>query len=130
LFAVGEVNGSLGINGKHGLDGMFLGPAIISGRLAAQSIVAATAAQTKVPEIPPAAHTRDVGDWQATLTSKDLEALLSIPRDGYWHFQVSHQLVLERNYECTSCHSAQLPFSGVSDRASRLLQTEVCTTCH
>ena len=130
LFAVGEVNGSLGINGKHGLDGMFLGPAIISGRLAAQSIVAATAAQTKVPEIPPAAHTRDVGDWQATLTSKDLEALLSIPRDGYWHFQVSHQLVLERNYECTSCHSAQLPFSSVSDRASRLLQTEVCTTCH
>jgi len=130
LFAVGEVNGSLGINGKHGLDGMFLGPAIISGRLAAQSIVAATATQAKVPEIPPAAHTRDVGDWQATLTSKDLEALLSIPRDGYWHFQVSHQLVLERNYECTSCHSAQLPFSGVSDRASRLLQTEVCTTCH
>jgi len=130
LFAVGEVNGSLGINGKHGLDGMFLGPAIISGRLAAQSIVAATATQAKVPEIPPAAHTRDVGDWQATLTSKDLEALLSIPRDGYWHFQVSHQLVLERNYECTSCHSAQLPFSSVSDRASRLLQTEVCTTCH
>ena len=130
LFAVGEVNGSLGINGKHGLDGMFLGPAIISGRLAAQSIVAATATQAKVPEIPPAAHTRDVGEWQATLTSKDLEALLSISRDGYWHFQVSHQLVLERNYECTSCHSAQLPFSSVSDRASRLLQTEVCTTCH
>jgi predicted oxidoreductase len=130
LYAVGELNGSLGINGMFGLDGMFLGPAILSGRVAAQSIVAATATQTKVAEIPPAEHSRDAGEWQATLTSDGLEALLSIQRDGYWHFQVSHQLALERNYECTSCHSAQLPFASVSDRASRLLQTEVCTTCH
>jgi predicted oxidoreductase len=130
LYAVGELNGSLGINGMFGLDGMFLGPAILSGRVAAQSIVAATATQTKVAEIPPAEHSRDAGEWQATLTSDGLEALLSIQRDGYWHFQVSHQLALERNYECTSCHSAQLPFAPVSDRASRLLQTEVCTTCH
>ena len=130
LYAVGELNGSLGINGQHGLDGMFLGPAIITGRLAAQSIVAATDVQTRAPEILPAEQTREVGEWQAMLTSKDLKALLSIPRDGYWHFQVSHQLVVERNYDCTSCHSAQLPFAPVIDRESRRLQTEVCTTCH
>ena len=130
LYAVGELNGSLGINGKHGLDGMFLGPAILSGRVAAQSIVAATAAQTKVPEILPAEHSRDVGEWQATMKAEHLEAMLSKPRDGYWHFQVSHELVLERGYQCASCHSSQLPLSMVSDRASRLLQTEICTICH
>lgn len=130
LYAVGELNGSLGINGMYGLDGMFLGPAILSGRVAGQSIVAATTKQTKAPEIPPAGHSADVGEWQATMTAENLELSLAAPRDGYWHFQVSHQLVLERNYECTSCHSAQLPLAPVSDRASRLLQTEVCTTCH
>ena len=33
MYAVGELNGSVGINGKHGLDGMFLGPAILTGRI-------------------------------------------------------------------------------------------------
>lgn len=130
LYAVGELNGSLGINGKHGLDGMFLGPAILSGRIAAQSIVAATATQTRVPEVLPAEHSRDIGGWQATMKAEHLEAMLSKPRDGYWHFHVSHELVLERNYECTSCHSAQLPFAPVRNIEGRLLQTEVCTTCH
>lgn len=130
LYAVGELNGSLGINGMFGLDGMFLGPAILSGRVAAQSIVAATTARTNVPEIAPVEPSRNVGEWQPTLTSEGLEAMLAMQRDGYWHFQVSHQLVLERNYECTDCHSAQLPFAPVNDHASRLLQTEVCATCH
>ena len=130
LYAVGELNGSLGINGKHGLDGMFLGPAILSGRLAGQSIAAATSMVKNDPDYSSLEHAQDIGDWQETLTSKDLEALLRKPRDGYWHFQVSHRLVLERSYSCASCHSAQLPFSTVNDRASRLLQTRVCTTCH
>jgi len=130
LYAVGELNGSLGINGQHGLDGMFLGPAILSGRLAGQSIAAATSAVKKKPEVLSTERQQNVGEWQATMTSAGLEAMLRTPRDGYWHFQVSHQLVLERRYLCASCHSAQLPFSSVNDRASRLLQTEVCTTCH
>ena len=83
-----------------------------------------------MPETLPAKHTHEVGEWQAKLTSNDLEAMLSVQRDGYWHFQVSHQLVVERNYDCTSCHSAQLPFAPVIDRESRRLQTEVCTSCH
>ena len=129
LYAVGELNGSLGINGNHGLDGMFLGPAILSGRLAGQRIAAAAAAVAKptaiLSEVSP-----PVDEWQATLTSEHLEAMLATPRDGYWHFQVSHELVLERAYRCASCHSSQLQFLTASDRASRLLQSEICTTCH
>lgn len=134
LYAVGELNGSLGINGKHGLDGMFLGPAILSGRLAGQSIVAASRV-TKAPEILSNEHLstgelRHAGDWQATMTTTDLEVALSQSRDGYWHFQVSHQLVLERGYACTGCHSADLPFAAIGDRESRLIQSALCTRCH
>ncbi len=130
LYAVGELNGSLGINGKHGLDGMFLGPAILSGRLAGQSIAAVSATVESEAEILPTEQPNSAAAWQATMTSGDLEVLLAEPRDGYWHFQVSHRLVLERRYICTSCHSAQLPFSSISDRTGLLLQTGVCTTCH
>jgi len=130
LYAVGELNGSLGINGKHGLDGMFLGPAILSGRLAAQSIVAATTTAVEELEVVSLKPQRHASEWQPTMTAQTLNAILSVSRTGYWHFQVSHELVLERAYECSRCHSAQLPFSIVSNRASRLLQTGICTNCH
>ena len=130
LYAVGEINGSVGINGKHGLDGMFLGPAVLTGRLAGRSIAAG------YPDASPAAATglssarAEPDAWQATLDAAALEALLAVPRDGYWHFQVSHGLVLERGYACTRCHSAELPFAAVTDRAGMLAQTSVCTNCH
>ena len=37
LYAVGELTGSVGINGNHGMDGMFLGPALITGRIAGRN---------------------------------------------------------------------------------------------
>lgn len=58
------------------------------------------------------------------------QLICQYPREGYWHFEVSHQLVLERDYPCASCHSAALPFSGVTDRSARLLQSDVCTASH
>jgi predicted oxidoreductase len=130
LYAVGELNGSLGINGKHGLDGMFLGPAILSGRLAGQSIAAATAVATQESAVLRTEQSQPVSEWQPTMKPEHLAAMLNESRDGYWHFQKSHELVLERRYACNSCHSATLPFSTANSRASRLLQTEECTTCH
>jgi predicted oxidoreductase len=130
LYAVGELNGSVGINGKHGLDGMFLGPAVLTGRLAGRSIAA------EYPEALPAAGSElslqsvEPGAWHGALNATTLEAMLAVPRDGYWHFQMSHRLVLERNYPCTLCHSAQLPFAPVTDRASLMAQTQVCSNCH
>lgn len=129
LYAVGELNGSVGINGKHGLDGMFLGPAILTGRLAGQYVAAVNGGGNKKPAIEPTLPP-DSGNWQAALTAGDLRSLLAESRDGYWHFQVSHHLVLERGYECARCHSAQLPFSPPNDRKSMLAQTETCTNCH
>lgn len=43
LFAIGEVTGFGGINGKAGLEGTFLGPALAQGRVAARAILAESA---------------------------------------------------------------------------------------
>jgi hypothetical protein len=135
LYAVGELNGSVGINGKHGLDGMFLGPAILTGRLAGRSISAAYGMQnldtgfaTPLPLLDD--NSWDDDNWKAQLSAQDLVTLLIKSRDGYWHFQMSHQLVLEWEYDCLLCHSAQLPFSPLTDRQSILAQTRMCTNCH
>jgi len=133
LYAAGEINGSVGINGKHGMDGMFLGPALLTGRLAGMTIVAEHAAETEalattppLPEDP----LPDAATWQASLTAVELQSLLASPRDGYWHFEMSHNLVAEREYECTLCHSAKMPFFPLNNLESKLAQTQVCTNCH
>jgi len=133
LYAAGEINGSVGINGKHGMDGMFLGPALLTGRLAGMTIAAEHAAETEalattplLPEDP----LPDAATWQASLTAVELQSLLASPRDGYWHFEMSHNLVVEREYECTLCHSAQMPFFPLNNLESKLAQTQVCTNCH
>jgi succinate dehydrogenase/fumarate reductase flavoprotein subunit len=133
LYAAGEINGSVGINGKHGMDGMFLGPALLTGRLAGMNIAAEHGAETDAPAIlqpRPEDPLPDATTWQASLTATELTALLATPRDGYWHFEMSHNMVLEREYACTLCHSAQVPFLPLNNRESKLAQTQVCTNCH
>jgi len=133
LYAIGELTGSVGINGKHGMDGMFLGPAVLTGRIAGRTIVAAHANRDGALELrAPAAEDSmpAPGDWEPSLTATELEALLATPRDGYWHFERSHELVLERQYQCTDCHSAEVPFFPVNNRTSKLAQAELCSTCH
>lgn len=132
LYAVGEMTGSVGINGTHGMDGMFLGPALVTGRVAGRTIVAAHAAMAEplsIADSPPE-QPLPAGDWEATLTSDDLKSLLATPREGYWHFQISHELALERGYDCALCHSAQVPFVAVNNRESKLAQSQVCGNCH
>jgi succinate dehydrogenase/fumarate reductase flavoprotein subunit len=133
LYAIGELTGSVGINGKHGMDGMFLGPAVLTGRIAGRTIAAAHANRDGMLELraPVAEDSMPApGDWEPSLTATELEALLATPRNGYWHFERSHELVLERQYQCTDCHSAEVPFFLVNNRASKLAQAELCSTCH
>lgn len=133
LYAVGELTGSVGINGTHGMDGMFLGPALITGRIAGRTIaeaVSADASREPVAIRSPPTPMPDADSWEPALTADDLEALLALERDGYWHFRISHELALERGYECVLCHSAQVPFAAVNDRQSLLAQSQVCGNCH
>jgi len=139
LFAAGEVNGSAGINGLNGLDGMFTGPAILTGRVAGRAVAAELAATDGwVPDtftreagsLVAAAEAQQASEWVPALGEEQVQALLAESRDGYWHFERVHHLVLERGYECTDCHSAQMPFYAATSRAEKAAQTQVCDACH
>ena len=133
LYAVGELTGSVGINGTHGMDGMFLGPALITGRIAGRYIAEAVSAggsREPVALRPQHSQVPDADAWEPAMTAEDLEALLALERDGYWHFGISHELALERGYECVLCHSAQVPFAPLNDTQSLLAQSQVCGNCH
>lgn len=133
LYAAGELTGSVGINGTHGMDGMFLGPALITGRIAGRTIaqaVSADGSREPVALDPQSAPIPDAHAWEPAIAAEDLDALLALERDGYWHFGVSHELALERGYECVLCHSAQVPFAALNDRQSLLAQSQVCGNCH
>lgn len=130
LYAVGELNGSVGINGSHGLDGMFLGPSILTGRLAGRSVSTRYGGSQRQPESHLLMQQADTTNWTPGLTSNAIEFLLTQTRDGYWHFEQSHRLVLERGYECDRCHSAELPFTPAVDHSSLMAQTKLCLNCH
>jgi len=138
LFAAGELTGSAGMNGLNGLDGMFTGPSMLTGRIAGRTAAAELA---EMPDWTPVAFTRHDGDWvvdgneAATFTPAlgpaDVRAMLAQTRDGYWHFERAHNLVLERGYECAQCHSQQAaPFYAATSRNDRAVQTGICDACH
>lgn len=140
LYAAGEVTGSAGMNGLNGLDGMFTGPAILTGRVAGRSVVADLAAGGDWNPIPfvrdentslePAALADDDVPWIPNLDANGVEAMLAVSRDGYWHFERVHELVLERNYPCTQCHSYRVPFAPTTSRMQKLAQAATCDACH
>jgi succinate dehydrogenase/fumarate reductase flavoprotein subunit len=135
LFAAGELTGSAGMNGLNGLDGMFTGPSMLTGRVAGRTAAAELA---EIPGWTPVAFSRLEDDWAAatdaaftpTLGPDDVQAMLEVTRDGYWHFERVHNLVLERSYACAQCHSSRVPFYAAVSRADTAVQTQVCDACH
>jgi succinate dehydrogenase/fumarate reductase flavoprotein subunit len=138
LYAAGELTGSAGMNGLNGLDGMFTGPSMLTGRVAGRTAAAELAG---TPDWTPVEFTRREGEWVAdvdvaaafnpTLGSDDVRAMLVQTRDGYWHFERVHNLVLERGYDCAQCHAQDAaPFYAASSRNDRAVQTRICEACH
>lgn len=137
LYAAGEITGSAGMNGLNGLDGMFTGPSILTGRVAGQTAAAELA---DVLGWQPVEFTRRGADWDLAspadsswtpvLGPADVQNMLAETRDGYWHFERVHNLVLERGYECTQCHSQNVPFYTALSREDKARQTQICNHCH
>ena len=133
LFAAGELTGVAGINGSHGGSGTFLGPSVLLGRIAGRTAAASaiTNASPGATEHPPGSGIKSAGEVSpAHVTAAELSALLATKRPGYWHFESSHSLVLEREFECTQCHTAEWPAGPATTKAQRLVQLESCTNCH
>lgn len=120
LYAVGELTGLAGINGKAALEGTFLGPCIVTGRVAARSLLK----ELEVPSRPAAASE------SRCETCHDIPELLSQTREGFWHFDKVHWATQERNIDCRHCHSELTPYRVDAHRMNRQSLTASCVLCH
>ena len=141
LYAAGEVTGFGGVNGKAGLEGTFLGPSILTGRVSGRSVLSelddwglmdaeslpqrevATAQQA--PE-----HPQPDYENAACTSCHDLSELIELGRSGYWHFELSHRAILEENRQCSQCHGQLVPFAQDSHRVDPFLRAQSCGNCH
>ncbi len=133
LLAAGEAAGFGGLNGKNGMEGTFLGPAILMGRIAAQTVA------TEVKPTAPAPSTKTIRTAPPAVNAKlavtcrachDVAKLVGAKRPGRWHFEQSHKIVLSRQFNCTGCHAEMTPFRATAHKIDRELQTSVCQHCH
>ena len=120
LFAVGELTGLAGINGKAALEGTFLGPCIVTGRVAARFLL-------KQPGMTRTVPTRD--DTRCT-TCHNINELLAEPRAGYWHFEKVHTVVSQRGTDCRHCHAELAPYREDAHHFNQQALTASCVSCH
>jgi succinate dehydrogenase/fumarate reductase flavoprotein subunit len=135
LYAAGELTGMGGINGKAGLEGTFLGPSLVTGRVAGRRAVAELGKEraqssSESPESPEPAGAAEAKDFEACRSCHNLEELLRTPRRGYSHFEKVHRVTLERRYDCSQCHAELAPYNPERHRIARLPQIENCKFCH
>lgn len=137
LYAVGELAGVGGINGRAALEGTMLGPGLLMGRIAAREAVArlkpggedsAAKSASAPPEQIPATKASDPESLRAW--REVLRQLVTEPRPGYLHFEKAHAVVLERNLDCARCHREPLPLALTADRLDRHALIQACVICH
>ena len=120
LYAVGELTGLAIINGKAALEGTFLGPCVVTGRVAARSILRAAGWKKPLESV----------DVQRCADCHDIEGDLSDPRPGYWHFEKVHAKVLDQKLDCRGCHGELSPYRENHHRINPRVLTAACMRCH
>ena len=132
LFAVGEVTGFDGINGKAALEGTFLGPGIYMGRIAGRKIAQELGRSPRPDGKAPAATVPP----QTTFSNADCLKCHDVAKDvrqeraGYWHYAQSHAKALSRQYTCSSCHGDLFPYRATAHRLDRAAAVTYCRACH
>jgi uncharacterized protein len=129
LYAVGEATGFGKINGRAALEGTFLGPSILMGRIAARTAVSSPLSHRRLRSLPAAAVAANYAN-KACTGCHHLQNLTKLQRPGYWHFEQSHAKVVERQYRCGSCHQSMFPFRNGNHKQDRLVLVNACSTCH
>jgi predicted oxidoreductase len=131
LYAAGEATGSAGINGKAGLEGVWLGPGVATGRVAGRA--AATHGRGHADQIlppSPSGSTRKITGDKSCVACHDLGQLVGQNRTGFWHFEQVHRAVLETNKSCVQCHAELTPNADRPHAIDRLVQVVACASCH
>ena len=134
LFAVGEVTGFGGINGKAALEGTFLGPGTYMGRIAGRRI-ARDLTRTPRPDESAQPGTAAVSSPSAFSDAEcvkchDVAKDVTQQRPGYWHYERSHAKALSRQYACSSCHGDLFPYKATAHRLDRTAAVAYCRACH
>ena len=136
LYAAGELAGLAGINGKAPLEGTFLGPSIITGRVAGRAALTEFGLKPGPDHAPPSGPADPIAPnplatTELCLKCHELPKLLAESRPGYWHFEKVHRVVVAKNFECTKCHTELTPtYLPETHKINRLVQVQVCVTCH
>lgn len=136
LYAVGELSGLAGINGQAGLEGTFLGPSIVTGRIAGRAAAAelgntpGSGAIIPVPAFQPP-KPDPLANTALCMKCHDLPTLVTQQRPGYWHFEKVHTAVLANNTACIQCHAEMSAvFTPDHHHIDRIAQIQVCADCH
>lgn len=136
LYAVGELTGFGGINGRAALEGTMLGPSILMGRIAGGGI-ARTLGYSKPSNVAvqkirvPAASAEATPPALLTVMRGWLRQNLVTRGAGFDHFKKSHTEVLDRGYDCRKCHAERVSPMALSDQSlDRRALTAGCVTCH
>jgi predicted oxidoreductase len=139
LYAAGEGTGFGGINGKAGLEGTFLGPSIVTGRVSGRSVLTELSewGVIETASMPQVATARRVGgaarpeyDNAACTECHDLVALVERERPGYWHFELSHRAIVDDERRCSQCHGNLVPYEDEHHRVDPFVRAQSCGNCH
>lgn len=129
LFAVGEVAGLGGVNGKAGLEGTFLGPALVQGRRAARAAVPFPSQVIIQQPLITSPGTDQPPQFVCNICHKIPMAFFG-NRSGYSHFKRAHKLAKERDYLCSKCHDEIELIRPWHHHISTLTKVESCSYCH
>ena len=140
LYAAGEVTGFGGVNGVAGLEGTFLGPSLLMGRVAGTKATEDARAgegpfKTQPTLLParagklaePEPHRFESTTCQGCHM---LDQQIRSHAAGFEHFRLVHTVVLEREFGCGQCHSEMSTDGRPPHQTDAALQVHACATCH
>ena len=137
LYASGELTGFVGVNGSAGLEGTFLGPAMLTGRVAGRTLLRHVGESRELRATRPQMISEEIEllefsplDIEVCDTCHRLPELVSEARPGYSHFERVHRVVMGEQQNCGACHAELIPFEPLAHAIDRFAQTANCVHCH
>ena len=126
LYAVGEVTGFGGINGSAGLEGTFLGPSMLQGRIVGEQFARGRSLiqPAAVKSVAPSASRTEC------TACHNINVLSASGRRAFEHSSLAHTFVRDRNLSCDSCHREMAPYQAGRHTLDRLALSATCATCH
>jgi succinate dehydrogenase/fumarate reductase flavoprotein subunit len=126
LYAIGEVTGFGGVNGSAGLEGTFIGPSLLQGRIVGELLSAGRSIVAPQNWKPVERVSRSVG----CTNCHSVQRLAEEKRRGFEHSALVHTVVKARSFACETCHGEMVPYEAKVHRIDRSTQSQTCAVCH